>query len=141
MDALGAVFHRSYHLGLLAGIHAQLGDTAAGQHALEEAYGEVARTEVRLFEAELRRIEGELQLLAGAPKAGEACFVEALAVARRQDARSFELRAATRLARLWQRTGRRIEARDLLAPIYDWFTEGFDTPDLRDARVLLDSLG
>ena len=141
LDALSTVFHRSYHLGLLAGIHAQLGDIAAGQHALEEAYDEVARTEVRLFEAELRRIEGELQLLAGAPEAGEACFVEALAVARRQEARSFELRAATSLARLWQRTGRRIEARDLLAPIYDWFTEGFDTPDLRDARVLVDSLG
>ena len=77
LDALSTVFHRSYHLGLLAGIHVQLGDIAAGQHALEEAYDEVARTEVRLFEAELRRIEGELQLLAGAPKAGEACFVDA----------------------------------------------------------------
>ena len=77
----------------------------------------------------------------GRPEAGEACFVEALAVARRQEARSFELRAATSLARLWQRTGRRIEARDLLAPIHDWFTEGFDTPDLRDARVLVAGLG
>ena len=142
LDALGTVFHRSHHLGLLAGIHAQLGDTAAGLHALEEAYGEVARTEVRLFEAELRRIEGELRLLAGAPEADvEACFVEALAVARRQEARSFELRAATSLARLWQGTGRRSEARDLLAPIYAWFTEGFDTADLQDARALVDGLG
>ena len=102
----------------------------------------MARTEVRLFEAELRRLEGELRLLAGAPEAeAEACFVEALAVARRQEARSFELRAATSLARLWRDQGRRAEAHDLLAPIYGWFTEGFDTPDLRDARVLVDGLG
>ena len=101
----------------------------------------MARTEVRLFEAELRRIEGELRLLAGAPEAeAEACFAEALAVARRQEARSFELRAATSLARLWRDQGRRAEAHDLLAPVHGWFTEGFDTPDLRDAKALLDEL-
>jgi len=142
LDALGTVFHRSHHLGLLAGIHARLNDPAAGLRVLEEAYDEVKRTEIRLFEAELRRLEGELRSQAGAPEASvEACLVEALAVARRQEAKSFELRAATNLARLWQGMGNRTEGRDLLAPIYNWFTEGFDTPDLRDARALLDGLG
>ena len=141
LDALGTVFHRSHHLGLLAGIHARLGDPAAGLRVLEEAYGEVARTEVRLFEAELRRLEGELLSQAGAPAAeAEACLAEALAVARRQEARSFELRAATSLARLRRDQGKRAEAHDLLAPIHGWFTEGFDTPDLRDASALLDGL-
>ena len=99
------------------------------------------RTEVRLFEAELRRLEGELLSQAGAPEAEvEACLAEALAVARRQEARSFELRAATSLARLRRDRGKRAEAHDLLAPIHGWFTEGFDTPDLRDASALLDGL-
>src|SRR3954465_9116371 len=103
LDALGTVFHRTHHLGLLADIHARLGDPAAGLRLLEEAYEEVARTEVRLFEAELRRLEGELRLLAGEPEAGaEACFVEALAVARRQEAKSLELRAPTGLAPPWR---------------------------------------
>jgi predicted ATPase len=70
----------------------------------------------------------------------ETCFVRALTVAREQDARLWELRAATSLARLWRDQGRRAEAHDLLAPIHDWFTEGFDTPDLQDAKALLDEL-
>ena len=70
----------------------------------------------------------------------EACFQQALDVARRQQAKSWELRAATSLSRLWQRQGKRAEARELLAPIYDWFTEGFDTADLQDAKALLEEL-
>ena len=70
----------------------------------------------------------------------EACFQQALAVARRQQAKSWELRAATSLARLWRQQGKRIEAYDLLAPVYGWFTEGFDTADLQDARALMDEL-
>ena len=141
LDALGTVFRRSYHLWILAGIHAQLRDPAAGLVVLEEARDEVARTEVRLFEAEFHRIEGELRSVAGEPGAGaEACFAAALAVARGQEARSFELRAATGLARLWRDQGKRTEARDLLAPIYGWFTEGFDTADLKDAKALLDEM-
>ena len=70
----------------------------------------------------------------------EACFHQALDVARQQQAKSFELRAATSLARLWQRQGKRTEARELLAPIYSWFTEGFDTADLQEAKALLEEL-
>ena len=70
----------------------------------------------------------------------EACFHQALAVARRQQAKSLELRAATSLAHLWQRQGKRVEARELLAPIYGWFTEGFDTADLQEAKALLEAL-
>jgi predicted ATPase len=140
LDALGVVFHRPYFLGLLAAIHGRLGDPTAGLRLLAEAYGDMARTEGHLFEAELRRIEAELQLLVGAPEAAAACLTEALAVAQRQEAKSFELRAATSLARLWQGHGRCAEARNLLAPVYAWFTEGFDTADLKQAKALLAEL-
>jgi predicted ATPase len=81
-----------------------------------------------------------LLLRQAAPEApqAEACFQQALAIARRQQARSLELRAAMSLARLWQQQGKRAEARELLAPIYGWFTEGFDTADLQEAKALLD---
>ena len=141
LDALGTLFHRTHLLGLLADIHARLGDPAAGLRLLEEAYHEVARTEVRLFEAELRRLEGELRLLAGEPEAGaEACFGEALAIARRQEAKSLELRAATGLARLWRAGGKTCRSARPPRLGLRWFTEGFDTRDLRDAKALLDEL-
>ena len=94
-------------------------------------------------EAELRRLQGELLHRRGTANAGaaEAAFAQAVSVARRQGSRGYELRAATSLARLWQDQGRRAEARDLLAPVYGWFTEGFDTADLRAAKALLDELG
>lgn len=141
LDALGTVFHRAHHLAILAGIHAQLGDPIAGLRTLEEAHAEVERTEARLFEAEIHRMEGELRRLAGAADAEvEGCFATALAVARRQEAKSFELRAATSLARLRRDRGRRREAGDALWPVHGWFTEGLDTPDLADAGALLESL-
>jgi predicted ATPase len=140
LDALGDVFHGSLHLGMLAEIHARLGDPGAGSRALEEARGQVARTEVRLFEAELHRTEGELRVLAGRSEEAERCFAAALAVARRQGAKSFELRAAIALARSWRDQGRRAEAHRLLAPVHGWFSEGFDTPDLREANALLAEL-
>jgi predicted ATPase len=96
----------------------------------------------RFLEAEAARLTGELRL-AQEPEHQEAaatCFHQALAVARRQGAKAWELRAATSLARLWQRQGKRDEARQLLAPVYGWFTEGFDTTDLREAKALLDEL-
>jgi class 3 adenylate cyclase/predicted ATPase len=141
LDALGTVFHRSHHIGILAGIHARLGDPAAGLGVLGVARGEVMPTEVQLFEAEIQRLAGELRRLVGTYEAeAEACLAEALAVARRQEAKSFELRAATSLARLWRDQGRRAEAHNLLAPVYGWFTEGFDTADLMEAKGLLDEL-
>ena len=92
--------------------------------------------------AEAYRLQGELLLRQGTPDAvqAEACFCHALAIARRQQAKSWELRAATSLARLWQQQGKRADAHQLLAEVYGWFTEGFDTADLQEARALLDML-
>ena len=101
------------------------------------------KTGERCYEAELHRLQGELLLQQVVPDVAqaEACFQQALAVARRQQARSWELRAAMSLSRLWQQQGKRDDARELLAPIYGWFTEGFDTADLQDARALLRGTG
>ena len=96
----------------------------------------------RYYAAELHRLQGELLLQHAAPEVAhaETCFQQALAMARRQQAKSLELRAAMSLSRLWQQQGKRDEARALLAPIYGWFTEGFDTADLQEARALLEEL-
>ena len=90
----------------------------------------------------MRRLKGELLLQQSSDNQAEAetCFHHAITIARSQQAKSLELRAATSLARLWQQQGKRQEAHDLLAPVYNWFTEGFDTADLKDAKVLLDEL-
>jgi predicted ATPase len=102
----------------------------------------VEQQEERWWEAEIFRLRGVLLLRqTGTPQAeAEAWLQRALDVARRQEARSLELRAAMSLARLWQQQGKRAEARELLAPIYAWFTEGFDTADLREAKALLGEL-
>jgi predicted ATPase len=107
-----------------------------------EALERIEKTGERWCEAELHRLMGELLLHRTAAASGppEKWFKEALAISQAQSAKSWELRAATSLARLWRDQGKRIEARDLLAPIYQWFTEGFDTLDLKDARALLDEL-
>ena len=113
-----------------------------GLSLVQEPLGLVEQTEERYYEAELLRLQGEL-LLQRSPHElsdGEAWFAKALDVARRQEAKSLELRAATSLARLWQWQGKAAEACDLLAPVYDWFTEGFDTADLRNAKELLNDL-
>ena len=106
---------------------------------LAEALAAVDNTGERLYEAELYRLKGELVLALSADNQVEAttCFQHALAVARRQQAKSLALRTATSLTRLWQQQGKRAEAYKLLAPIYAWFTEGFDTADLQEARALL----
>jgi predicted ATPase len=94
-----------------------------------------------LWAAELHRLKGELLLRrAGPTEEAEACFRQALDTARHQQAKSLELRAVTSLSRLWQQQGKRAEAHDLLAPVYGWFTEGFDTIDLQEAKALLDAL-
>ena len=94
------------------------------------------------YEAELNRAAGEIALMSPEPDAtkAEAYFERALAIARQQQAKSWELRAAMSMARLWRDQGKRDEARDLLAPVYGWFTEGFDTLDLKEAKALLDTL-
>ena len=102
----------------------------------------MTKTGERMSEAEVHRVKGELLFALPTPDAAraEAAFREALEVARRQSAKSWELRAATSLARLLRERERRDEARALLAPVYDWFTEGFDTADLKDAKTLLKQL-
>ena len=127
-------------LGHLAAAHASIGALEDGLGLLDEAIVTVEQTQERLFEAELHRLRGEVLLGLGMTGDGEAALLRALAVARQQDARMWELRAATSLARLWDRQGRRTEARDLLAPAHGWFTEGFDTSDLKDAKAMLDAL-
>jgi predicted ATPase len=142
MRAEGAVVGLPMVLAMLAEAHGKAGQTEEGLALLDEAQGLVAKTREREYEAEVHRLEGDL-LLARSPSdeaQAQASFREALEVARRQSAKSWELRAATSLARLWQRQGKRDEARDLLAPVYAWFTEGFDTKDLRDAKALLEEL-
>jgi predicted ATPase len=127
---------------LLAEVSAHLGHIDDGLQALAEAHTLVEQQEERWWEAEICRLWGALLLRQpGAPQAeAEACFQRALDVAHRQEAKSLELRAAMSLSRLWQQQGKQAEARALLLPIYGWFTEGFDTADLQEAKVLLDAL-
>ena len=146
----GAEAQRPYFLTLLADASGLLGQPEDGLAALEEALSLVEQTGERYYEAEVHRQQGELLLLRAAmshPAQGsqeqhdaETCFQHALDVARRQEAKALELRAAMSLARLWQQQGKHAEAHALLAPVYGWFTEGFDTTDLIEAKVLLDEL-
>jgi predicted ATPase len=110
---------------------------------IDEALARVEATDERWWEAEIYRLRGELLLSLAEENAldAEACFERAIAIARSQTAKSLELRATTSLARLWQRNDRTAAASALLAPIYGWFTEGFDTADLKEAKALLDELG
>jgi predicted ATPase len=110
---------------------------------LAEALTAVHKTGERQHEAEIYRLKGEFLLKQDVPdeQEAESCLHQAVEAARRQQAKSWELRAAMSLARLWQRQGKRAEAHALLAPIYGWFTEGFDTADLQEARTLLEELG
>jgi predicted ATPase/class 3 adenylate cyclase len=139
--ALGVGWYQARYLCMLAEAHAQLCQAELGLRVVAEARDLLARNDEHMWEGELERIEGELLRVQGASvPAIEACFARAIAGARQQAAKSFELRAATSLARLWRDRGRQADARDLLAPVYGWFTEGFDTADLKDARALLDAL-
>jgi predicted ATPase len=131
-----------YLLALLAERHGQSGAPEAGLTVLEEALTLVDKNEERWCEAEIYRLKGVLLLQQNSNIQAEAetCFHHAIHIAQNQQAKSFELRAATSLAKLWQRQGERHEAYDLLSPVYSWFTEGFDTADLKDAKALLDEL-
>jgi predicted ATPase len=142
-QAMEVMEDRPYHLALLAEAFPLVGQTAEGLEALTEALATLARSMTRWWETELYRLRGELLLQQTVAQLEEAevCFQQALVVAGRQQAKSLELRAAMSLARLWQRQDKQVEAHELLAPVYGWFTEGFDTADLQEAKALLEKLG
>jgi predicted ATPase len=140
--ATGAEIVRSYFLALLAEAYGTIGQSEAGIPVLTEALTLADTTGARWYEPELYRLKGELLLQQSVSNQTEAesCFHQAIAIAQNQQAKSLELRAATSLARLGQQQGKRQEAYDLLEPIYHWFTEGFDTADLQEAKALLEAL-
>jgi predicted ATPase len=140
MDELGFMGYRPWWLTLVADAHRMAGQAQAALGHLAEAQRFAAETQNRWAQAETVRLRGDVLLAIGDPDAAEVSYDESLAVARQQGARLWELRAATSLARLWQDQGKRAEARDLLAPVYGWFTEGFGTAVLRDAKALLEEL-
>ena len=149
----GAELLRPYFLGLLAEAFAQREWFDRGLALLDEALAIVNKTGERFYEAELYRQKGELLVRShsatpdsqdltarSSPLSEEECFLQAIGVARQQQAKWFEIRSAMDLARLWQRHGRIIEARATLAQTFGWFTKGFDTTDLKEAKALLDEL-
>jgi class 3 adenylate cyclase/predicted ATPase len=141
--ATGAELERLYFLSLLADAYGEIGQPQEGVPMLLEALAIADKTEDHHWEAELHRLKGELLLMhQGKKNVGEAeeCFRKALGIARRQQAKSLELRTAMSLSRLWQQQGKREDAHKLLAEIYGWFTEGSDTADLKEAKVLLEEL-
>jgi predicted ATPase len=144
-QATEAVFFRAHQLSMLAEAYHTLGNTKAGLAALAEALAQVENTEERFWEAEIYRLKGELLLKTEstgmqAAESPEGCFRKAIEIARRQQGKSLELRATVSLGRLWQQQGKKEQARPMLADIYGWFTEGFDTIDLQQAKALLDEL-
>jgi predicted ATPase len=140
--ATGAELQRPYYLALLAEAYEKAGQADEGLRVLAEALTAVHTTGERQHEAELYRLKGELLLQQDVldEQEAESCFRQALDVARQQQAKAFELRAAMSRSRLWQQQGKRAEVHALLAPIYGWFTEGFDTVDLQEAKVLLEAV-
>jgi predicted ATPase len=142
LRSTGATLWTPFHLSYLARAYAELNQFDDASRCIGEAMTAVQTTQERWFEAEVHRMAGEIALKSPEQKAtkAEAYFERALVVARQQQAKSWELRAAMSMTRLWRDQGKRAEARDLLAPVYGWFTEGFDTPDLKEAKALLDEL-
>ena len=142
---MGTELPLSHHLALGAEAYRQGGQVEAGLPMLAEAFAHLDNTGERYYEAELHRLKGEFLLAQTDERCqereAEECLHQALALARRQEAKSLELRAAMSLARLWQQQGKHAEAHELLAPVYGWFTEGFDTADLQEAKALLEELG
>jgi predicted ATPase len=138
----GATYRMPWYLSYMANANAELGQLDDAQRCIDEAMAAVETSKERWCEAEVYRTGGEIALMAPESDTAkaEAYFERALAVARQQQAKSWELRAAMSMARLWRDQGKRQQAHDLLAPIYGWFTEGFDTLDLKNAKALLDQL-
>jgi predicted ATPase len=142
MRSTGTTLWMPLFLSHLALANAEAGQLDQAWANIHEAMTTQETTKENWYEAEINRVAGEIALLSperDATKA-EGYFARALEVARQQQAKSWELRAAMSMARLWRDEGKRREARDLLAPVYGWFTEGFETLDLREARALLDDL-
>ena len=136
----GATLWAPSHLSYLGLAYARVRQFDHARRSIRDALETMERTKETWCEAEVHRLAGEIELKSGAAAKAATCFERALEVARAQQARSWELRAATSLARLWRDQGRRAEAHDLLAPVYGWFTEGFDTLDLKEAKALLQEL-
>ena len=136
----GAEVGVPFMLTLLADAYGKAGQPKEGLKQLVEAELSMQIRNERVYETEMHRIRGELLISISDFVAAEHSFGEAPSVARRQSAKLFELRAAMSMARLWRDQGKREEARELLAPVYGWFTEGFDTRDLKEAKGLLDTL-
>src|SRR5262249_2487732 len=145
-QATGTELARTYQLILLTEAYGKKGQAKEGLGVLAEALALVDKTGERYYEAELYRLKGELTLpqssvqglASSVQKEAEECFWKAIEIARRQSAKSLELRAVMSLSRLWQQQGKREEARQMLSEIYGWFTEGFDTKDLQEAKTLLE---
>jgi predicted ATPase len=151
LRATGAEQERPYWLVLLAEAYGKVGRAEEGLSALAEALVQVDKTGARFYEAESYRLKGEFLLMQEGYKLqaighkektekAEGCFHKAIEIARKQQAKSLELRAVTSLAKLWQHQGKQKEAHEMLAEIYGWFTEGFDTKDLQEAKALLTEL-
>jgi len=138
--ATGAELYAPYHIALLAAACGVAGQVEEALRLLDDALQMVQRTGENWFAAELNRRKGQLLLRQGNAEAAAELYRKALNIAREQEAKLWELRAAVSLARLLRDHSRRSEARDLLAPVNGWFTEGFDTPDLKDAKALLEAL-
>jgi len=138
----GAQAHVPYLLSLLADSYWQIGQADEGLETVAEAFQLIETTGERYWEGGIYRLKGELLLIDGATDLVEAerCFNRALKIATAQSAKSLELRGAMSLVHLWQRQEKHEEIRNLLTPIYDWFTEGFDTVDLKEAKTLLEQL-
>src|SRR6516164_120415 len=140
MRWFASVNRRTLYLGHSAAARASLGQSEVGLDLLDEAIQTADKINERFFEAELHRLRGKILLTLGRKGEAEAGLRRALMIAREQHARWWELRAATTLAKHWHDQGTYLEAYSLLEPVYRWFVEGFDTPDLKDAAALLDEL-
>jgi predicted ATPase len=140
--ATKATIYIPFALSHLARAYSEMGRHQEARDAINTAIVLMEETQERWCEAELNRIAAEITLLPASPDVTKAkAYLErAISVARQQEAKSWELRAAMSLARLWRDQGQPQQARDLLAPVYGWFTEGFDTRDLKEARALLEEL-
>src|SRR5205823_429376 len=129
-----------YFMALLAEVYGEEGQIEEALSVLAEALTVMEKNGKCNYEAELYRLQGELTLKSQGAEEAEACFHKAIEIARRQQAKSLELRAVMNLARLWQQQGKKQEAHELLSEVYNWFTEGFDTKDLQEAKALLAEL-